>query len=152
MKRRNFLTGGAAASAGLTVAALSGDVKADSHGGAKTDGPITGKLKQSVCQWCYEGMSVEELCVGAKEIGIKSVEIIGPDLWDTVIEHGLTCAMSNGPSGISDGWNVLANHDEMVEKSEELLPEIARRGFPNMILFSGNKRDLGDVVHGVVEQ
>src|SRR5688572_13376081 len=63
-----------------------------------------GRLKQSVCKWCYSRMSVEDLSRSAAGMGIRSVELLGPDDWPTVKKHGLTCAMASGPGGIEEGW------------------------------------------------
>jgi hydroxypyruvate isomerase len=103
-----------------------------------------GKLKQSVCKWCYSKQTLDELCVKAKEFGLLSVELLSENEWPTVKKHGLTCAMTNGPSGISDGWNRPADHDKLVKESERLLPLVKEAGFPSMIVFSGNRRGISD--------
>ena len=104
-----------------------------------------GRLKQSVSRWCYGKLSLDELCREAAAMGIQSVELLGPDDWQTVKDHGLTCAMPNGPGGISVGWNRIENHDDLVKKSEDLLPKIAAAGFVNMIVFSGNREGQADL-------
>ncbi|MGV3614150.1 MAG: hydroxypyruvate isomerase family protein [Fimbriimonas sp.] len=103
-----------------------------------------GRLNQSVCRWCYGGMSLEDLCANARRIGLKSVELLGEREWATVKAHGLTCAVANGPGGITDGWNDPKNHDKLVAESERLLPLVAAAGLPNMIVFSGNRRGITD--------
>ncbi len=105
---------------------------------------LKGRLKQSVCKWCYKNQTLDELCKAAAEIGLKSVELLGPEEWPVVKQHGLICAMCSGPGPISDGWNDPKLHDDLVKKSEELLPVIAEYGFPNMIVFSGNRRGMKD--------
>lgn len=108
--------------------------------------PETGKgrLRQSVCRWCYGKLSLEELCQGAAAMGIQSVELLGPGDWPTVKKHGLTCAVANGPGGIVEGWNKPEDHDKLVKESERLLPLIAEAKLPQMIVFSGNRRGLSD--------
>ena len=103
-----------------------------------------GRLKQSVCRWCYGGMKMEDLCQNAKKMGILSVELLGENEWDIAKKYGLTCAVANGPGGISDGWNTLANHDNLVKGAEHLLPLVAKAGLPSMIVFSGNRRGMSD--------
>jgi hydroxypyruvate isomerase len=103
-----------------------------------------GRLKQSVCKWCYGSLSLDELCKASKAMGIQSVELLGEKDWPTVKGYGLTCAMANGPSGISDGWNRPADHDKLVKESERLLPLVKDAGLPNMIVFSGNRRGISD--------
>src|SRR5437016_4908252 len=56
---------------------------------------LAGRLKQSVCRWCYGKMPLEDLCREAKGMGLGSVEILGEEDWPTVKRLGLTCAMPN---------------------------------------------------------
>lgn len=103
-----------------------------------------GRLNQSVCQWCYGGMSLDDLCRNAAALGIKSVELLSEKDWATVKAHGLTCAVANGPGQIPDGWNDAKNHDRLIAESERLIPLVAAAGLPNMIVFSGNRRGISD--------
>jgi len=103
-----------------------------------------GRIKQSACQWCYAGMSLEDLCRNAREIGLGSVELLGEKDWATVRRFGLTCAMANGPTTIPVGFNRPSEHDRFIAESERLLPMISRLGFPNMIVFSGNRAGMSD--------
>jgi hydroxypyruvate isomerase len=59
-------------------------------------------------------------------------------------EHGLVCAIADGPGNIVDGWNRRNLHDQLVAESERLIPLIAAAGIPQMIVFSGNRRGLSD--------
>jgi len=72
-------------------------------------------------------------------MGIASIEILDEPDWAVVQKHGLTCAMANGPGSIPDGWNRAEHHDQLVRRSEELLPKLAAAGLPSMIVFSGNR-------------
>lgn len=106
--------------------------------------PGAGRLKQSVCQWCYSTMPLDELCTAARRIGLVSVELLGEKDWPVVQRHGLTCAMANGPSTIPVGFNRPDQHDRLVAESERLLPLVAAAGLPSMIVFSGNRAGLSD--------
>ena len=137
--RRSAL--GGAATAGILAAA--GIQVADSIARAD-DAPPKGRLKQSVCKWCYPNLTLDQLCAAAKAMGLQSVELLGENDWATCKKYGLTCAMANGPSGIVDGWNRPDDHDKLVKESERLLPLVKAAGLPNMIVFSGNRRGLSD--------
>ena len=104
-----------------------------------------GRVKQSVCAWCYGGMKLEDLCTMAKGLGIGSVELLDVDQLRVPASLGMTCAVANGPGGITKGWNRMEHHDDLVRKSEDLLPRIAAAGVPQMIVFSGNRAGLPDV-------
>ena len=106
--------------------------------------PSRARLKQSVSRWCYGKMPLDDLCREAKAIGLGSVELLDEKEWDVPLRHGLTCAMPNGPGGIAVGWNKTEHHDELVKKAEALLPKIAEKRFPSMILLSGNRGGTSD--------
>ena len=40
---------------------------------------LNGNINHSVCQWCYSSIPLEELARAAKEIGLKSVELLKPE-------------------------------------------------------------------------
>ena len=102
------------------------------------------KIKQSVCQWCYGGMSIKDLCSKAKKMGYQSVELLSENDWKTVSDAGLVCAVANGPTSIGYGWNNPKDHDKFVAGSERLIPLVAAAGIPQMIVFSGNRRGMPD--------
>jgi hydroxypyruvate isomerase len=105
---------------------------------------LQGRLKQSVCRWCYDSIPLDDLCRAAAKIGLRSVELLDPPEWPVVKRHGLVCAMANGPGPIQTGWNRIDHHDHLVAESERLLPLVAEAGIPNMIVFSGNRAGLSD--------
>ena len=131
---------------GLAASAAMAMGSAASAGTASA--PVTpargGRVKQSVCAWCYGGMKLEDLCTMAKGLGIGSVELLDVDQVRVPASLGMTCAVANGPGGITKGWNRMEHHDDLVRKSEELLPRIAAAGVPQMIVFSGNRAGLPD--------
>ena len=100
---------------------------------------LKGNIHHSVSRWCYGKISLDDLCVAAKGMGLESVELLGPSEWETVKKHGLTCAMCNGPDSIGYGFNRLEHHDKLVEGFEKMIPQVAENGFPNIICFSGNR-------------
>lgn len=106
--------------------------------------PMPGRLKQSVCRWCYSKIPLDDLCRNAREMGLVSVELLSEDEWPTARKHGLTCAMANGPTEIEVGLNRPSEHDRFVKESVRLIPLVAAAGLPNMIVFSGNRDGLSD--------
>jgi hydroxypyruvate isomerase len=131
-------TGGAAAAAATWSAAR---VKADEAPAPK----LKGRIRQSVCRWCYGRIPLDDLCRAAKAMGIQSVELLGPKDWPTLKKHGLTCAMGDGAGmGITSGFNRVENHDKLVESYEALIPKAAEAGIENVICFSGNRAGLSD--------
>ncbi len=107
--------------------------------------PLNGRLKQSVSRWCYGNMSLDELCIHAKEIGLVGIDLLHENEWETVAKHGLICTMAYGIGTIPDGWNHIENHDRLIAESEIMIPKAAKAGLPNIITFSGNRRGLSEV-------
>src|SRR3546814_4330531 len=57
------------------------------------DNSLKGNINHSVCRWCYNSLSMDELCKSAKEMGITGIDLVGPKDWATVKKHGLTVAL-----------------------------------------------------------
>ena len=112
-----------------------------------TSAPLKGHINHSVCRWCYSKISLDDLCKSAKEMGITSIDLTGPEEWPTLKKYGLTCAMAQGAGkGINDGFNDPKLHDELVASYEAIFPKMKEAGLKNVICFSGNRRGMSDEV------
>ncbi len=105
---------------------------------------LQGNINHSVCKWCYSKTSLKDLCASAAKFGMASVELLSPKDWKTLNKHNLICAMSNGPGGITKGFNRLENHGWLKEGFDRMIPQVANAGYPNIICFSGNRNGLDD--------
>jgi len=106
---------------------------------------LKGNVNHSACKWCYPKISLEDLCKAAKDMGMASIELLGPEEWPTLKKYGLTCAMPWGAGkGIVDGWNNPALHDELLASFEDVIPKAANAGLEKIITFSGNRKGLSD--------
>jgi hydroxypyruvate isomerase len=106
---------------------------------------LKGKVNHSVCRWCYDKIPLEDLCKAAKQIGLASIELTGPDEWPVLKKYGLTSALPNGAGkGIVDGFNDLKLHDELVKSYSEIIPKVADAGMNQIICFSGNRKGMDD--------
>ena len=105
-------------------------------------------IKQSVCKWCFNEMTVDQLAANAKRIGLKSVELVDPTDYADVTKHGLIVAMTNAPGDprtrIPKGWNRVENHGWLIPLYQDYIAKVSAAGFPNLICFSGNRAGLGD--------
>ncbi|HZF64518.1 MAG TPA: TIM barrel protein, partial [Chitinophagaceae bacterium] len=98
-----------------------------------------------VCKWCYPNIPLEDLAKAAKNIGLSSIELLGPDEWPVIKKYGLTCAMPWGAGkGIENGWNDPKLHDELLASYEDIIPKVANAGLNNIICFSGNRKGMSD--------
>ncbi len=102
-------------------------------------------LKHSVCRWCFKGIELEALCEAANDIGIQSIEIVGPDAWPILKKYNLTCAMGTASfASIPNGFNEPKFHADLQRNYMGLISEAADAGIPNVIVFSGNRREISD--------
>jgi len=113
-----------------------------------------GKIRHSVCKWCYKNISLEVMCEAAREIGLESIELLDPPDFPVLKKHGLHCAMVSfpsveGPEGkkvgsIPHAFNRIEHHDLLVEMYEPLLRQCADAGMDQVICFSGNRDGMDD--------
>lgn len=108
-----------------------------------------GRIQQSVCLWCYNsfmkkaGMDLDRFAATCAEIGLKSIELVGPGDWPTLKKHGLICAMTPA-HGIAKGLNRVENHEECLAKVRQSIDDSAAAGFPNVITMAGNREGMDD--------
>jgi hydroxypyruvate isomerase len=107
---------------------------------------LKGNINHSVCQWTYNFISLEELCVEVKKIGLGAIDLLTPKEWPTAKKHGLYCSMcyTAGKTSLTDGWNNTANHAWLIKDYTEAIPLVAAAGYKNLICFSGNRRGMDD--------
>jgi len=141
MPTNQRITQGITRRAALTAAALGASAPL---GLAQTKAVQKGRLKQSVCRWCYRDMPLEELAANAAAMGLVAVDLLDEAEWPVVAKHGLICSLGQGICTIPDGLNVKANHAQIEANFRRLLPSAKKHGVPNMICFSGNRRDVSD--------
>src|ERR1700759_4155916 len=59
--------------------------------------PLKGNINHSVSPWCYRPeLTLDQLCAVSKEIGIKGIDLCGPNDWPTLQKYGLYSPMCNG--------------------------------------------------------
>jgi hydroxypyruvate isomerase len=150
--QRSAIVGGAFAGLGSVSACASGGAASGTSQRSALESAVipargtASAIKQSVCRWCFNDMSVDDLAANAKRIGLHSVELIGPADFPTIKKHGLMCAMVSqaGTGGIPKGWNRVDNHSWLIPAYEERIAAVAAEKWPNVICFSGNRAGLGD--------
>lgn len=102
-----------------------------------------GRIRQSVVHWNMKPLSVQELAKGAADMGLFSVELVGPEHWPMLKSLGLTCAIA--PShGFSKGFAHLEEHEECISALRESIDACAAHGVERVITFSGFRRELDD--------
>jgi hydroxypyruvate isomerase len=141
MKRRSFL-----AKAPLAVAAGATFTNTLAQE-PRPKRPKDYKLKHSVARWCLSQYSLEEILPRLKELGIYSIDLIGPNEFEVLKKHDFHCSMCEGAAiSLTEGWNRLDLHEELIKRYKEVIPKVADAGFTNLICFSGNRNGMDDYV------
>lgn len=143
--RRTWLGVAAGLSAAAVVGRRAAAFEPAQEGAAAGPAATKGRLKQSVCQWCFQPMDLDTLARNAAAMGIRSVELVPPDQWPILKKHGLVCAMTSSHSFV-DGWNRKENYAMCTEKVKTAIDATAAAGFPNVITFSGFRKGIPDDV------
>lgn len=143
MNRRRFLRN-ASFTASVLAAARFGSVNTRA---AQPVGPAVsrGRINQSVAQWCFElfgeKWSLDQTCQMARQLGCKSVELVGPETFPTLKKHLLTCAIAqinmNPEPPFLRGFNNPDNWPRLMKTTEEAIEAAAAFGAPNVICFTG---------------
>jgi len=136
MNRKQALQSIAAGIAGSAILPQTGDAM-QSNIARKNN------INHSVCQWCYNDIPLDKLCEAAREIGIKSIDLLNADQWATAARYQLTCAMAYAtPIGLSRGFNDVSLHETLLKDYSMNIPKAAAAGLKNVICFSGNANGL----------
>lgn len=113
-----------------------------------------GKIRHSVCRWCYEDIPFEEFCAAAKEIGLESIDLLETSDFEILRKYDLDCPVVTFPTtttreGVKVGmiekaFNRIEHHDALVEVYERKLQDCAAVGAKQLICFSGNREGMDD--------
>ena len=107
------------------------------------------RINQSVCWWCYgrameqQKVSFDQFAAACAKMGLRAMDLVGPDRWPTLARHGLICAMTP-TAGIEPGLNRITNHAAYLAKVRTAIDDTADAGFPNVICCSGNRKGMDD--------
>jgi sugar phosphate isomerase/epimerase len=142
LNRRELLRGLAAAGAAPTLAGLAA-AQADAE---QVRAVTNGRIRQSIVFWCFntagERWDLARTCQVARQLGVPSVEIVPPEDFRVLREHGLTCAIApNGMPGAPfvRGFNNPRYHEELSERMRRTIDACAEVRIPSVIAFIGYK-------------
>ena len=142
MERRTFLQG--AVFGGAAIATSSRAETGKQREASATTGQRKGRIRHSVCRWCFGKIALDDLCREVAAMGGSAIDLLDEPDWGVPVKHGLVCSVANGPGGIEKGWNRVEHHEELLGKLAALLPKIAAAKIPNSIVFSGNRGGQAD--------
>ena len=106
---------------------------------------LKSNINHAVCRWTYDFISLDALCIIAKKIGIKAIDLVAPKDWQILKKHGLESSMCNGAEiSLLDGWNNLQYHDTLIKNYSDHINYVSAAGYKNLICFSGNRNGIDD--------
>jgi hydroxypyruvate isomerase len=85
---KNIIAGSAALAAGSAVL--------PAFAAEKKSTMLKGNINHSVCRWCFNSLTLDELCVAAVDIGLKGIDLVPPKDWPTLKKYNLISTMCNG--------------------------------------------------------
>jgi hydroxypyruvate isomerase len=141
INRRSLLKSGLLGSAFL---ALKGStmIQTDNY---TDDFKFKGNIHHSVCQWTYNHIPLESLCILVKKTGFSAIDLIGPKDWPVLKKYGIDSSMCNGAEiGLTKGWNDRQYHQQLIQNYLEHIELVSQAGYKNLICFSGNRDGKDD--------
>jgi hydroxypyruvate isomerase len=108
---------------------------------------VAGRLKQSVSRWPYSKIPLPEFSKAAAAMGLKAIDLLQPNEWDIVRQHGLVSSMgypTDRRDFLSNGFNNPASHPMLLRELEQSIPLAAKHAVPNVIAMFGNRQGRSD--------
>lgn len=106
---------------------------------------LKNNINHSVCRWCFKDIPLDQFASECSKLGIKAIDLLSPEEWETAKKYGLECSMGTAEFAIIEiGFNDPANHKELQENYKGLIDKASVHGVKNLIVFSGNSRGMDD--------
>jgi len=107
---------------------------------------LKGNINHSVCQWCFNFMPLEELCIEVKKIGFGAIDLIAPKDWPMLQKYNLYSSMCyhGGNVSLTNGFNNKAFHEQLIKDYTDVIPLMVKAGYKNVICFSGSRNGMDD--------
>jgi hydroxypyruvate isomerase len=103
-------------------------------------------ISQSVAWWCFvpDKLTPERFVKAVAGAGYKAVELVPPEYWSLVADHGLALSAIAAHQPLTIGLNRRDLHDRLEEEIKASIENAKRLKIPNLICFSGNRNGLDD--------
>ena len=136
-RRTMMKTTATAAMAGLASASFAEPSK------SAEPAQLKGRIRHSVCQWCFKDWDMETFCANAQKLGLVGIDLLTPDWFPTLKKYNLIGTMTKS-HGITKGLNRRENWDECLGAIRKAIEATAEAGYPSVICFSGNRDGMDD--------
>jgi hydroxypyruvate isomerase len=104
-------------------------------------------ISQSLGWWCFvpQKLSPEEFVSSAAEAGFTALDLVPPEYWSLVTDHGLSISSIQGHLPLEIGLNRVDQHERIEREVRAAITNAKRLKIPNVLCFSGNRGGLDDV-------
>jgi hydroxypyruvate isomerase len=138
--RRSAIRSLIAGTAAITTTGMLASFKKEEKSELTAD-RLKGNINHSVSPWCFKELTLGELCMVSKDIGITGIDLCGPKDWPVLKKFGMYSPMCNGAEiNLVDGFNDKQFHATLIKNYSEMIPLVAANGYTNLICFSGSTR------------
>jgi len=105
-----------------------------------------GRLKQGICRGVFRGvkLDLDGMCREAARLGAVGIDLVGPETFATLKQHGLIPTMVSGGSSIKQGINDPKNHADIDRKMRDAIRAAASAAAPNVIVMAGDRAGISD--------
>lgn len=141
--RRNVLKNLALGTAAIIAAPA---ISFASENDSQKKNKLKGNINHSVSRWTYGYLSLDELCKAVKEIGFNAIDLVKPQDWPTLQQHGVYSSMcyTAGDNNLNKGLNNPIYHESLIKEYLETIPIMAKAGYKNLICFTGKREGMDD--------
>jgi hydroxypyruvate isomerase len=103
-------------------------------------------ISQSVAWWCFvpEKLTAEHFVNAVADAGYQAIELVPPEYWSLVEDHGLALSAIAAHQPLTIGLNQRDQHDRLEEEIHASIETAKRLKISNLICFSGNRNGLDD--------
>src|ERR1700751_5073538 len=103
-------------------------------------------ISQSLGWWCFvpQKLTPEQFVSSAAEAGFTALDLVPPEYWSLVTDHGLAISSIQGHLPLEIGLNRVDQHERIEQEVRAAITNAQRLKIPNVLCFSGNRGGLDD--------
>jgi hydroxypyruvate isomerase len=103
-------------------------------------------ISQSIGWWCFvpQKLTPEQFVSSAAEAGFTALDLVPPEYWSLVTDHGLAISSIQGHLPLEIGLNRVDQHERIEQGVRAAITNAQRLKIPNVLCFSGNREGLDD--------
>ena len=92
--------------------------------------------------WCYPNLSLEELCIEAKRIGLVGIDLVKPKDFSLLKKYGLVSSMTDGAEITQkESFNDPSYHSELKNRYMNHIDYVSKAGYKNLIVFLETEKE-----------